>query len=89
MPDITNQPNTIADTGASIEIPVPILPSLEPAMERALRHRLYVGEAELAAKAWLHDWHLEQADAAAREYIEEHRQLATMRHVLLMRGRAE
>lgn len=76
------------DTGAAFAIPVSALPSLEPAIERALRKRVRALEAEQAARLWAADWHEAQANAERIEFIENQPWLVEMRRVLLMRARA-
>ncbi len=74
----------VTDTGAA---PARFYPRLSPAMQAALEHRQCHLEAEQAARIWVAEWHLEEADRLFVESIEEQPGLRGIRHLLHMRGR--
>ena len=75
---------TITDTGW--EYPAPSLPLLNPTGERALRKRVWLLDAEIAAGAWEHEQLCKAADATFERLIADMESRRQIRDVLFMRG---
>jgi len=75
---------TITDTGWGY--PAPSLRPLNPTGERALRKRVWLLDAEIAAGAWEHERLCQAADAIFELLLEDMESRRQIRDVLFMRG---